>query len=106
MEKELKKLLTEEMKKTGYIYNGDNSDREIDIIARNIIIANSSAEELEDNLNDYLDDLIVAGNIYLESNYKKVGECDIHGFYKGYFYDKKYNFNSVEELENFFGIVE
>ena len=103
----VKSNVIKELEETGFIFDGDNSERIVDNEIERVIEENSKTEdELTDNMADYYDKIEEMIKKFLKENYKEVGECDVHGFYRGYYYLTKYSFSSVEELENFFGIRE
>ena len=100
----VKKNVVEEIEKTGFIFDGDNADRIIDKEIKKEI--EKTCEDYEEGKDLYFDDVEERIQKYMKENYKKVGECDQQGNYAGYFYRTNYQFKTVDDLENFFGIGE
>ncbi len=100
----VKKNVVEEMEKKGFIFDGDNTDRFIDEEIRKEIEKN--CEDYEKGIDLYFDELENKIQNFMRENYKKVGKCNEQGIYVGYFYKYDCHFETVEDLENFFGIGE
>lgn len=103
----IKNSLVEEIKKEGYICDSDNTDRIVDsLIKENINKISKNEEELEDNLVEYFDEILNETYKFLNEKYNKVSKYNLQGEFIRYFYDKKYSFNSINELEKYFKIGE
>lgn len=107
IKKELVNNIDKEMNRLGFICDSDCCDRFIDNELKNLIEEYSlDYDEYEDNINDYFDDISAYIRGYITAKYNAVIEQDKYGNLTEYFYDTKYNFNTVEELENYFKIGE
>lgn len=99
----VKKNVVEEMEKKGFIFDGDNSERFVDNEIK--IAIEKTCEDYEEGKDLYFDELENKIQNFMR-NYKKIGKCNQQGIYTGYFYKNDCHFETVEDLENFFGIGE
>lgn len=97
-EEELIKSIEEEINETGFICESDNVERFVDTTIKEIL------ENDEEKLEKRFEELVEAGENYLKENYKRVGAVARSGDYTGYFYKNDLNFETVENLENYFEI--
>lgn len=97
-EEELIKSIEEEINETGFICDSDRTERFVDTEIKRLL--NNDEDEYE----KYFDDLAGFAQSYLDENYKRVCEVLENGDYKGYFYKNNLYFETVENLENYFGI--
>ena len=58
----------------------------------------------EEYYEKYFDDLVGYAQSYLIKNYRRVWEVSQNGDYKAYFYKNDLNFETIQDLENYFGI--
>ncbi len=98
MKERIIKLIENEMNEVGFICESDNIKRFVDETVKNIL--NNDEEQIE----EHFDELVEIGENYLKENYKRVGKVAENGDYTGYFYKNNLQFETVEELEDYFGI--
>ena len=98
MKEMLINLIKNEMEKTGFICDSDRVERFVDTEIKRLL--NNDEDEYE----KYFDDLMEFAQSYLDENYKRVCEVLENGDYNGYFYKNNLYFETVQDLENYFGI--
>ena len=98
MKERIIKLIENEMNEVGFICDSDNVERFVDTEIKRLL--NNDEDEYE----KYFDDLVGFAQSYLDENYKRVCEVAENGDYTGYFYKNNLQFETVEELEDYFGI--
>lgn len=100
----VKESVEKEIGERGFIFDGDAANRFIDTEIKTEIEKN--CEDYEEGKDLYFDEILERMEKYMRENYKRVGEHNAQGIYVGYFYKNDCHFETVEELEIFFGIGE
>lgn len=98
MKKMLINLIKKEIERAGFICNSDRTERFVDTEIKRLL------NNDEDKYEKYFDDLVGFAQSYLDENYKRVCEVAENGDYTGYFYKNNLYFETVQDLENYFGI--
>ena len=86
-----------EIYKNGFIDESDRVERDSIKLAKKIIEGTEYTEDDEDILIEEIE-------IILEKNYNCVSDCDESGDYTCYYYNDKYSFETIEDLENKFNL--
>lgn len=108
-EKKALEIILEEVKreiKEGFICDSDNTDRFIDETIKNTIKILSSEDNVEENIEDYFEELLDKTQKFLNDTYKSVSKISTTGDATIYYYDNCFDFETVEELEDHFLIGE
>ena len=92
--------IKEEMENTGYIDDSDNQESVFYALPKSLL------NEEDENYETMKDDLSYFGVGYAQETYKKVSKLYDDGFCTLYYYDNKYDFKDIKELENHFQIGE
>lgn len=92
--------------KESFICDSDNTDRFIDETIKNTIKILSSEDNVEENIEDYFEELLDKTQKFLNDTYKSVSKILSNGDAIIYYYDNCFNFKSIEELEDHFLIGE
>lgn len=95
--------IEKQIKELGFFCDSDRVEGNISSLINSKVI---DMEELDEDFE--VDDMEILNSIneWLETNYKRVSEVRENGDYIGYWHPKNLSFKSIEELEDYFEIME
>lgn len=105
-------IIQKEIERAGFIEDSDLVDRFVDRVTYDIateVVMGDTGIDYEDKDGEIellRDKLINYANEFLANNYNSIGEINERGDYKGYYYTREEEYDSIEDLESDLGIGE